>query len=155
MLILASCAPAPRAQIFAKVPTGIETCAPSDQEQYTYRPARLQFIAACIRVVGTIVETDGEQDGDIHINVRLDDAYRAVLNQGNDFEGGNLIVEPVCQIPPLQADAMRVCAADATPLGSLPAIGDHVWLEGRYILDLQHHSWAELHPLYRWGRVTP
>jgi len=106
-------------------------------------------------VVGTIVETDGEQDGDVHINVRLDDAYRGVLVPGNDFEGGNLIVEPVCQIPPLQADAMRVCAADPTPLGSLPKVGDHVFLEGRYILDLQHHSWAELHPLYRWGPATP
>jgi hypothetical protein len=24
-------------------------------------------------------------------------------------------------------------------------------MEGRYVLDLEHGSWAELHPLYRWG----
>jgi hypothetical protein len=28
-------------------------------------------------------------------------------------------------------------------------------MEGRYILDSQHHAWAELHPLYRWGPINP
>lgn len=137
------------------LPANVESCRPSDQDPYTYRPARLRPLLPCIRVVGTVVSSELEQDGDAHINVRLDDAYRGVLVPGNDAEDGNLIVEPVCQFPPLQADAIRVCAADAAPLLSVPAVGDHVWLEGRYVLDLQHHSWAELHPLYRWGHLTP
>ena len=116
-----------------------------------YRPARLGFLAPCIRVIGTIVSESVETDGDVHINVRLDDAFRGVLVPGNDFEDGFLIVEPVCQFPPLAADAIRVCAADPDPLGTIPRVGEHVWLEGRYVLDLQHHEWAELHPLYRWG----
>jgi hypothetical protein len=33
-------------------------------------------------------------------------------------------------------------------------IGAHVWMEGRYILDLNHASHAELHPLYRMGTLT-
>jgi hypothetical protein len=132
------------------------TCTPTDQDQYVYRPARLQLIAACIRVTGTIVSSTAEADGDVHINVRLDPEYETLLTGANLDEGGNLIVEPVCELPPLQAEAIRVCASDGDPLsGGLPAIGDHVFMEGRYSLDLQHHAWAELHPLYRWGAVAP
>ena len=134
----------------------VQPCQAGDQDAYTYRPERLQLLHACLRVTGTVVASSAEADGDVHINVRLDPLYRTLLNAGNDFEDGNLIVEPVCQFPPLQAEAIHACAADPDPLaGGLPAVGDHVWLEGRYILDLQHHAWAELHPLYRWGRVGP
>jgi hypothetical protein len=135
-------------------PANAQTCAPGDQDPYAYRPARLQLIAPCVRVIGTIVSSSIETDGDVHLNVRLDDAYRGLLVAGNDFEDGNLIVEPVCQIPPLATDAIRVCAADGAPLSPPPAVGQHVWLEGRFVVDLQHHAWVELHPLYRWG-VAP
>lgn len=132
------------------------TCIPTDQDQYVYRPARLQVIAACLRVTGTIVSSTAEADGDVHIDVRLDPEYEALLTQANLDDGGDLVVEPVCQFPPLQAEAIRVCASDGDPLtGGLPAVGDYVFLEGRYVLDLQHHAWAELHPLYRWGPVAP
>jgi hypothetical protein len=107
-------------------------------------------------VTGTIVSRSVESDGDVHINVRLDAHYQGLLVEGNQFEDGYLIVEPVCQYAPLLGEAIRVCAADPDPLtGPLPAVGDHVWMEGRYILDLQHHAWAELHPLYRWGLQNP
>ncbi len=137
------------------VPPGIQACTPSDQVLYVYRPARLQALAPCIRVIGTVTSTSAEADGDIHINVRLDGAFRVVLRPGNDFEDGDLIVEPVCQVAPPQADAIRICASDAARLDRTPQVGDHVWLEGRYVLDLQHHAWAELHPLYRWGPSAP
>jgi hypothetical protein len=128
------------------------TCVPSDQDRYVYRPARLQVIAPCTRVFGTVEASSLESDGDVHINVRLDPPYLGLLNDGNRFEDGDLVVEPVCQIPPPQADAIRICAADPDPLaGPLPHVGDHVWMEGRQVLDLQHHGWVELHPLYRWG----
>ncbi len=145
------------ATTLAKVPPtpkNAQPCTPTDQEQYTYRPARLQLLLPCLRVTGTIIQSTAEADGDYHINVRLDPPYEDLLTDGNDFEDGLLIVEPVCQFPPLQAEAIRLCAADPDPLsGGLPAVGDHVFLEGRWVLDLQHHAWAELHPLYRWGKV--
>jgi len=132
------------------------TCTPTDQAQYVYRPARLQFVMSCIRITGTVVASAMEADGDFHLQVRLDAPSQGLLNPGNQFEDGNLIVEPVCQFPPLQADAIRICASDPDPLaGALPGVGEHVWMEGRYILDLQHHGWAELHPLYRWGSLNP
>ena len=131
-----------------------ETCTPSDQDAYVYRPARLGVMTPCLRVTGTIVSMSIETDGDVHIEVKLDTPYVGMLNAGNDEAEGNLVVEPVCQLPPLAADAIRICAADPDPLASLPAVGAHVWLEGRHVLDLQHFSWVELHPLYRWG-VAP
>lgn len=130
-------------------------CTPTDQDQFVYRPARLRALVPCVRVTGTIVSSSMEADGDYHIQVRLDAPYSSLLNAGNDAEDGNLIVEPICQFPPLQADSLRVCASNPNPLqGPLPVAGDHVWMEGRYALDLQHHGWAELHPLYRWGMVS-
>jgi hypothetical protein len=140
----------------AAAPASPDGCAPTDQDAFVYRPARLQALRPCVRVTGTIVASSAEADGDVHINVRLDTPYEALLVAGNAFEDGALIVEPVCQFPPLQAEAIRVCASDPDPLaGGLPRVGDHVWLEGRYVLDLQHHAWAELHPLYRWGPAPP
>jgi len=148
VLLCAGCA-APTALTPTTPPA---TCIPTDQDRYAYRPARLQVLAPCTRVPGVVEATSLEADGDVHINVRLDDPYVAVLNGGNLFEGGDLVVEPVCQIPPPQADAIRICASDPDPLaGPLPRVGDHVWMEGRQVLDVQHHAWVELHPLYRWG----
>lgn len=118
-----------------------------------YRPARLQLIAACIHVTGTVLSRSTEADGDVHIEVRLDTPDGSVLRTGNQHVEGALVVEPVCQIAPPQADAIRICASDPDPLADLPGVGAHVWMEGRHVLDLQHHAWAELHPLYRWGAV--
>jgi hypothetical protein len=137
-------------------PTSDPACQPTDQDRYAYRPARLQVLLPCLRVTGTIVRSSAEADGDVHIDLRLDAPYEGMLTPGNDAADGLLIVEPVCQFPPVQAESIRVCASDPDPLsGALPLVGDHVWIEGRYVLDLQHHAWAELHPLYRWGKVAP
>ncbi len=132
------------------------TCPPADQDQYVYRPARLQPILPCVRATGTVVAKSTEADGDIHLQLRLDAPAQGLLNAGNEKQGGNLVVEPICQFPPVQADAIRICASDPNPVrGPVPSVGEHVWMEGRYVLDLQHYGWAELHPLYRWGHINP
>jgi hypothetical protein len=129
---------------------------PSDQDQYVYRPARLQPVRPCVRASGTVVAISMEADGDFHLEVRLDAPDQGLLNAGNEKADGNLVVEPICQFPPMLADAIRICAADPDPAqGPALSVGDHVWMEGRYILDLQHNAWAELHPLYRWGIIPP
>jgi hypothetical protein len=149
-------ASSPVGTVPASAASALQPCQAGDQDPFAYRPARLQLLHACLRITGTIVSRSVESDGDVHINVRLDPQYQGVLVDGNQFEDGYLIVEPVCQYAPLLGEAIRVCAADPDPLaGPLPAVGDHVWMEGRYILDLQHHAWAELHPLYRWGLQNP
>lgn len=132
-------------------------CTPTDQDQYVWHPARLQFLWPCVRAVGAVLEVSAvEPDGDVHIHLRLDPPYQPLLNEGNAREGGYLVVEAVCQYIPQHVEALRICASDPDPyLEPLPHVGDHIWVEGRYILDMWHHAQAELHPLYRWGIVKP
>ena len=143
-------------------PTGVATvpippaqCSPSDQDQYVYHPARLHVLHSCIRVTGVVAASRVENDGDLHIQLRLDAPYLSLLQPANSHEQGDLVVEPVCPSLPLQPDALDICVADAHPLTALPALGQHVWMEGRYVLDGEHGNWAELHPLYRWGVEAP
>ena len=129
-------------------------CRPTDQDRYVYHPARLQVLAACLRVTGTVAFIREEADGDLHIGLALDAPYEHLIvaaNQG--AERGDLVIEPVCELRVTQADAIATCAADRDPLRGLPRLGEHVWMEGRYVADLQHGGWRELHPLYRWGAL--
>ena len=130
-------------------------CAPTDQDRYVYNPDRLVVKARCLRVSGVIDAVRQEADGDLHILLRLDAPYQRYLtpaNQGQEL--GDLVVEPVCVHPVSQADAIAACAADPDPIQNLPHTGMRVWMEGRYVLDMGHGGWAELHPLYRWGPAT-
>jgi hypothetical protein len=64
------------------------------------------------------------------------------------------VISPVCVRAVTQDDTIDTCLGDHDPLaGPMPAVGQHVWMEGRYVLDSEHGSWAELHPLYRWGPI--
>jgi hypothetical protein len=129
-------------------------CSPSAQDRYVYHPARLKVLQTCIHVTGVVSAIRIENDGDRHLQVMLDPQYQDLLRSANRFEANRLVVEPVCVSLPLQPDALATCVADADPLQTLPSVGQHVWMEGRYALDLEHGSWAELHPLYRWGLLT-
>lgn len=128
-------------------------CQPTDQDRYVYSPDRLQVAAACIRVTGTVAAIRNEADGDLHILLKLDPAYAHLLTPANQGEElGDLVVEPVCVRSVSQVDAIATCAADPDPFpGPFPVVGERIWMEGRYVFDLDHGGWAELHPLYRWG----
>ena len=128
-------------------------CSPTDQDRYVYHPYRLTVQAACIRVTGVIQAVRKETDGDFHILLALDPLYAHLLTPANQgVELGDLVVEPVCVRQATQADAVAICASDPDPLAPpYPVVGQRVWMEGRYVFDLEHNGWAELHPLYRWG----
>ena len=128
-------------------------CKPTDQDRFVYNPDRLSVQAACLHVTGTVEAVRKEADGDLHILLALDPPYAHLLTPANQGEElGDLVVEPVCVRSVTQADAEGTCAADPDPLtGPFPVIGERIWIEGRYVFDLDHGGWAELHPLYRWG----
>ncbi len=147
-----ACNPPPDTQ--ADRATGVHVASkPTDRDRYVYHPSRLEVLKACIRVTGTVAAIRKEADGDLHILLALDPAYRSLLRPANQGEElGDLVVEPVCVRSVTQTDAIAICASDPDPFaGAFPAVGEHIWMEGRYVLDLEHGSWAELHPLYRWG----
>jgi hypothetical protein len=157
---LASCgeAPSPTAAIdsqiaqFAQV-TGGPACAPTDQDQYVYDPRRLQVVQACIRVSGIVDALEMETDGDTVIHLHLDPQFQNLLRPANlTDERGDLVVELICMSQPVQPNAMVLCDGDPDPYaGPIPSSGAHVWMEGRYVLDLHHGGHSELHPLYRAG----
>jgi hypothetical protein len=128
-------------------------CRPTDQDRYVYNPYRLDVHAACIRVTGVVEAVRKEADGDFHILLALDARYRYLLRPANQGEElGDLVVEPVCVRTVTQLDAEAMCSSDPDPLRPpYPVVGERVWMEGRYVFDLDHGGWAELHPLYRWG----
>lgn len=139
-------------------PTTPTTCQPTDQDQYVYNPGRLAVQLSCLYVVGTVDFIRVEADGDYHIGLKLDPAYQQYVNSCNSTcvggaEHGDLVVEPVCVNPVTQTDAVSTCASDPDPITNIPSIGQHVWMEGRYVLDNGHGGWAELHPLFRWGQL--
>jgi hypothetical protein len=137
----------------AKPTTKPVACKPTDQDKFVYNPDRLAIQAACIRVAGTVEAVRKEADGDLHILLALDPAYAHLLTPANQGEElGDLVVEPVCVRSVTQADAENTCASDPDPFpGPFPVVGDTIWMEGRYVFDLDHGGWAELHPLYRWN----
>ena len=126
-------------------------CDPGDQVPYIYSPDRLTVLSGCIHVSGVVEKIRNEADGDLHILLKLDAAYASLLTPANSKELGDLVIEPVCIKTPTQADAILPCSQDPNPLTVLPAVGDRVWMEGRYVLDKDHGGWAEIHPLARWG----
>lgn len=98
-----------------------------------YHPYRLRVRDSCRHISGTVDDVRDEEDGDIHIIVRLDPRYRGMLVQGNyAAQGGDLVVE---FMPRDYGHLPR------------PAVGDRLSLIGAYVLDTDH-GWAELHPVF-------
>lgn len=143
LLAITACSP---------IPANPSTCTPTDQDQYIYRPERLEVKAACIRVTGVVDVVRGDPDGDVLIRLKLDNPYRHLLTEANDDQYGDLVIKLVCYHTVTHAEAIEICASNPNPYrDELPEVGKPVWMEGRYVLNNEHGGWAELHPMYRWG----
>ncbi len=115
--------------------------------EHVYHPYRLQLHNACQTVTGTVYAVRTEADGDYHILLKLDAQYANLINSANvSGEHGDLVLEPVCELPVTQQDAIATCAG-VSPTIARPAIGSHVSATGAYVLDADH-GWMELHPLW-------
>lgn len=133
---------------------------------HVYHPQRLIVRQECISVTGIIVdatatqtkkELDGtrhEPDGDTHGWLKVDPGLESLLNSGNmNDEGGNLVFEIICKFPVTQPDAKTACQG-YTDQVSLPPVGSHVRIVGRYVQDAFHGQWNEIHPVTSMA-VTP
>jgi len=126
---------------------------------HVYHPKRLIVKQECIAVTGTIVDatatqskhqTDGtrhEHDGDTHGWLKVDSGFDNLLNSGNmNDENGNLVFEIICRFPITQTDAKAACQGYTDQI-SLPPVGSHVRIVGRYVQDTFHGQWNEIHPV--------
>ncbi len=122
----------------------------ADRTAHVYSPDRLTLLAACVTLTGTIDSETPQADGDFHVRLRLDAnqkcAGKPCVNARNvSSQGGDLILEPVCENPISQADAVASCEGYHNPL-ILPQINSHVSVSGPFVLDTDH-GWNEIHPL--------
>lgn len=148
----------------AAAPTTTPTTTPSTEcdpsiSAHVYHPQRLIVKQDCISVTGTSVDAtatlakkrlDGtrhEPDGDTHGWLKVDPGLESLLNSGNtNDENGNLVFEIICKFPVTQADAKSACKG-YTDHVSLPPVGSHVRIVGRYVQDTFHGQWNEIHPV--------
>lgn len=139
-------------------PPPSDGCDPSISA-HVYHPNRLIVKQECIAVTGTIVDAtatqskrqpDGvrhEKDGDTHGWLKVDAEFENLLDAGNKTdEGGNLVFEIICKYSVTQADAKAACQG-YTDRVTLPPVGSHVRIVGRYVQDTFHGQWMEIHPV--------
>lgn len=123
-----------------------------DPHAHVYSPDRLQLLAACVTVTGTVDVIRSEKDGDLHILLRLDAGEEKYINAKNvSGEMGDLVLEPVCVHTPTQTDAIPACTGYQNPL-PIPSDGSHVSVTGPWVLDLDH-GWQEIHPVFAFNGV--
>ena len=128
------------------VPTQTGTCDDS-LWSHVYHPQRLKVLDQCKTVSGVIKGIKKEKDGDYHIQLKLDQQFSNLVNSANvKSQHGYLVLEPVCQNNVEQQDAKSACFGFVGKV-QVPRIGSHVIVTGSYVLDLQHDSWAEIHPV--------
>jgi len=89
-----------------------------------------------------------ENDGDLHVRLRLDPAYSNLTNNANNqYQYGDLVVEIICVGPVTQADAVSACQNYTNNI-LIARQGQHITVTGPYVLDTVHNNWAEIHPVY-------
>ena len=119
--------------------------------QHVYNPQRLEVKKSCVTVTGIIASRKPEPDGDLHIRLKLDSQFEGMLNEGNNnHQGGNLVVEPICDHTVSQSDAVAACETFHSAIPRYP-VGTRVAVIGSYVLD-HEHGWMEIHPVVR---ITP
>ena len=120
--------------------------------QHVYNPDRLEVRKLCAAVTGVISSKVNEHDGDVHIRLKLDSQFENLLNDGKRVhQGGNLVVEPICDHEVTQADAVAACE-NFHPMIPRFKSGTRVMVVGSYVHD-KEHGWMEIHPIVRMTEI--
>lgn len=134
----------------AAAPSAIATapaCAGKDPTANVYHPDRLVLLDLCKTAIGTVQLTRREDDGDWHIQLRLDAGQETLLNAKNaSDQAGALVLEIICANTVTQADAVSACASYTNPV-PVPAVGARISATGPFVLDTAH-GWNEIHPVW-------
>jgi len=143
--LLAACKPSSSAPVPSSSATASSSSAcDASLWQHVYHPYRLHVIEECKTVAGTVEAIRAEPDGDYHILLRPDQA-RIVNSVNVAKQHGDLVIEPVCENPVTQPDAVVACQGYTSSI-IVPPVGTHVFVTGSYVLDADH-GWLEIHPV--------
>lgn len=118
-----------------KKPSRVASCPPPSRVMLgVYHPERLVVLDGCKHASGVVTDIRTEEDGDLHVLVHLDPAFRHLVNgQNRDQQHGWLVVE-------------------LTPRdhGRLPApyVHERIGLLGAWVTDTDH-GWREIHPVWQ------
>ena len=113
-----------------------------------HNPDRLQVLDLCTHAAGVVVDVAHEDDGDYHLWFTPDPAYTQLMNSENHFQARPAMlaeITPDCPpgSHPADAHAAAQCPRSSLPI---PVIGDHISVEGPWVLDTDH-GWREIHPV--------
>ena len=117
-------------------------CRSGDPLAGVYHPSRLVVKSRCRVASGTVEVVRFEPyDGDVHVELRLDEGQSGFLSRGNDRLGGNLLLEIV------PTDRARV---------PIPRVGSRISVVGPLVDDTSH-GWREIHPAWAIssGEIVP
>jgi uncharacterized membrane protein YgcG len=106
---------------------------PSRTLSGVYHPSRLDVLTPCQYAAGVVTAVRNEEDGDLHVIVRLGAAYRQLLDAANySKQHGGLVVE--------------LTPRDGGHLPE-PTAGARIAIVGAWVLDTEH-GWREIHPVF-------
>ena len=145
-LLCAACASATGTA--APTPAAIASngCRAGAPEAGVYQPDRLEVMDPCRHAVGVVVDVAAEDDGDYHVWFKPDPGYESVMNAENHFQAKPAMlaeITPDCDGSPADGEAASKCPRSHL---SIPKLGDHVAIDGPWVLDT-NHGWNEIHPV--------
>jgi hypothetical protein len=119
---------------------------------HIYFPQRFVW-KGCRVVTGVAQGGSSSPDGDYHARLKLDPPYRSMLTAGNiNFYGGWLVLEQPCV---KKSNKSYLGDACKNFRGKNPNLrpGARYRLVGNYVIDTQHHHWAEMHGISSVKRI--
>jgi hypothetical protein len=149
VLLLAGCAGSAPSTAVPATPTPVTIgCRTGAPEAGVHNPDRLQVLDPCKHATGVVVDVAHEDDGDYHVWFKVDPGLEYLLNPENHFQARPALLAeitpdcPEATNPPDAQSAAR-CPKSTLPI---PAIGDHIAIDGPWVLDTDH-GWREIHPV--------
>lgn len=145
--------PASRLYLIASTSTfDVQNTASGCTRAHIYFPERFVW-KGCRVVTGVADGGTASPDGDYHARLKLDPQYRSMLTSGNiNFYGGWLVLEQPCVHKTNKKFVGDNCNNFREKDPKLKP-GARYRLVGNYVIDTQHHHWAELHGISSIQRI--
>jgi hypothetical protein len=105
-----------------------------------HHPKRLVILDSSKTLSGKIEKVESDIDGDIHIQLKIQDTSLLVKNNYKN-ENGCMVGEIVCAVP----SVFPICWFFKNKI-TIPKEGDSVEIEGPYVFD-KTHGITEIHPI--------